>query len=355
MKSCNIRCFAGMGFVVFCFLLLPCISGCSPSFPDIVTEKPPEGYTFSSAEVRRIMLDNPFLLSGDYFLRRNPEKESTNLIKIFADAGEKARTQADTEKRLERLEKAILKEREIRKSLEPYRTKIGFLVDTQNISVIAGEKFLRIAKETTERNGAIYVDDRDIREVLSKTDCLKRRDLACITKIVGIYPGTRMLNLVEMLSLPDSVPGEATARVSIIDTGLAYRYPILEMKMPIKAADDVSSFLNLLASKVVDIAMEKKNLMPWYCHAFSEEEDERWFISAGAISGLKEGDLLNVVRSGKLIKTPTGLPAGWIPGDPKGVVRVERLVADDLAIVSLVSGIPPELEDFLIPQRTTSE
>ncbi len=335
------------------FLCLMAIAACSGAFPDIVSETPPEGYTFSSAQVRQIMIDNPFLLSGEYFLKRNPEKESTNFIKIFADAGEKARSQAETEKRLARLEQAILKKKIPEGLLEPYRTKIGFLLDAQNVSVVTGERFLKTVKNVTEQSGAIYVDDRDIREVLSKTDCLKRHDLACITRIIGIYPGARMLNLVEQLKVPDTFPGVAFARVSIIDTGIAYRYPILEIKMPVKNEDDCNKFMDLLASKVVEISMEKKNIMPWYCHAFSEEEDERWFISAGALSGLQEGDLLNVIRGGRLVKAPTGLPAGWVPGDPKGVVRVERLVADDLAIISLESGIPPDLEDFLIPQRNT--
>ncbi|SFM44451.1 hypothetical protein [Thermodesulforhabdus norvegica] len=335
--------------------LLTVFSACgSGKLPDITSEKPPEGYTFSSAQVRRIMIDQPFLLSGDYFLKRDPEKESTNLIRIFADAGDKARAVRDQEERLARLEEAVFKRR-LRAEQDIFATKVGFLVDRDRVKAPAAESFLRVADEETENRGAIFIGDRDIREVLSKTDCLERRDLACISRIVGIYPGVRMLNIVEVLDLPETFPANSVARVSIVDTGLSYRYPILEMTMPVKSQAEVNEFLRLLAAKIVDIAMEKKNIMPWYCRAFSEEGDGRWFISAGALSGLHEGDILNVIRSGRLVKAPTGTPAGWIPGDPKGMVQVERLVGEDLAIVSLVSGLPPDLEDFLIPQKKSED
>ncbi|MEJ5300940.1 MAG: hypothetical protein WHS38_08120 [Thermodesulforhabdaceae bacterium] len=334
------------------------------SFPDITSETKEEGRSFSNAEVRRMFIDQPYLASGDYFMKRNPEKESTFFIEVFADAGSKAKAEAnEQEKRLARLEEAVFKkEKEAKsKSAAPaeapplkkpaeYRMKIGFIVDYKAISIKDGESFLRTAREVTTSRGLLYVDHQTIKEVLSKTDCLEKRDLACVSSISGIYPGVRFLNVVEILSVPSgSKQQKAKARISIVDTGLNYRYPSLEVEMPVQTESNRQEFMKLVAEKLVDIALEKKGIMPWFCHAFSQESQNRWFISAGSASGLQEGDILKVIPSGKIVNAPTGTPAGWVPGDAKGTVKVERIVNEELAIVSLVSGNPPSLEDYLIP------
>ncbi len=342
------------GKLSFCLVLLSwLLVSCSGMFPDIVSEEPLEGHTFSSAQVRQILIDQPFLLSGDYFLRRNPEKEATNLFQIFLGAGEKAKAEAsEQEKRLAKLEEAVFRKKESPApssvAVAEYRIKVGFFIDYQNIDIRDGEVFLKVAKEITQAKGAIFVDHRDIQDVLSRTDCIARKDLGCMSKVVGIYPGARFLHLVEILEVPKA--GKARARVSIVDTGLNYRYPSMEVEMPINNDKDRQEFMSIIASKLVEISLEKKNTMPWFCKAFSQDEKNRWFISAGSSSGIKEGDVLTIVSGGKIVNAPTGVPAGWIPGNSKGAVKVERIVNPELAIVTLESGAPPDLEDFLIPK-----
>ncbi len=354
----------------YALILVMLLSGCAEksgslfSFPDITSESREEGRAFSNAEVRQMFVDQPWLASGDYFLRRNPEKESTFFFEIFTDAAAKAKAEAsEQEKRLARLEEAVFKKGADTKTKESpavqapparvadYRLKIGFIVDYQQISLKDGESFLKIARDVTKSKGALYVDHHAIKEVLSKTDCFEKRDLACVSRISGIYPGVRFLNVIEVLSLPTggAKQQKAKARVSIVDTGLSYRYPSLEVEMPVQSQQDREEFMRIIAEKLVEIALEKKSVMPWFCHAFSQESQNRWFISAGSASGLREGDVLKIIPGGKVVNSPTGTPAGWIPESAKGTVKVERIVSDELAIVSLVSGNPPSLEDYLIP------
>ena len=354
-------------------LVLVALSACSESSktgiskvfspPDITSETKEEGRAFSNAEVRRMFIDQPFLASGDYFLKRNPEKESAFFVEIFADAGSKAKAEAsEQEKRIARLEEAVFKKGKETKTKEApaaeapplrkpeYRMKVGFLVDYQQVNIKDGEAFLKTAREVTTSKGLLYVDHQKIKEILSKSDCFEKRDLACISRISGIYPGTRFLNVVEVLSLPgDRKQQKAKARVSIVDTGLNYRYPSLEVEMPVQTESDRQEFMKLVAEKLAEIALENKNIMPWFCHAFSQESQNRWFVSAGSASGLREGDVLKVIPGGKVVSTPTGTPAGWVPAEAKGTVKVERIVNEELAIVSLVSGSAPSLDDYLIP------
>lgn len=352
-------------------IFMAILSGCSDrgsklfSFPDIAGETKEEGRAFSNAEVRQMFVDQPWLASGDYFLKRDPKKEATFLIELFSDAGEKARAEtAEQEKRIARLEEAVFKKEATSKIPAPvapsvetpplqrpqYRMKIGFLVDHQQVSLKDGEALLKVAREITSTKGAIYVDHHKIKEVLSKTDCFEKKDLACVSRISGIYPGVRFLNLVELFSISGPPKQQkAKARISIVDAGLSYRYPSLEAEMPIHTETDRHEFMKIIVEKLVEIALEKQNVMPWYCHAFSQESQNRWFISAGSASGIREGDILRIIPGGKVVSSPTGTPAGWIPSEPKGTVKVERVVNEELAIVSLASGSAPSLEDYLIP------
>ncbi|GBC62463.1 hypothetical protein DENIS_3435 [Desulfonema ishimotonii] len=60
------------------------------------------------------------------------------------------------------------------------------------------------------------------------------------------------------------------------------------------------------------------------------------------------GDELAVVSGGKLIKSPTGLPAGWIPGPTKGRLKVVQLFGKDFAVGKLIDGQGPKPADLLM-------
>ena len=54
------------------------------------------------------------------------------------------------------------------------------------------------------------------------------------------------------------------------------------------------------------------------------------------------------VAGGKLVTAPSGIPAGWLPGAPKGTLRVDQHFGQDLAACSLVDGSGPEGGDLLM-------
>ncbi|MBC7357310.1 MAG: hypothetical protein H5U10_02120 [Desulfacinum sp.] len=327
--------------------------GCG-SAPDIVSEEKKPGQKYSAAEVREILIDHPFLLSGDYFRERQDLKPMV-LGSVLSQAQEESTEELkaqlkEKEERLAKLEKAVFEGRRPALPAEALRIKVGFLVDPEKVPTHLADRLLAQADRLSVTYDVLFVHHRDLEQVLSGTDCLQKRDLACITRIAAIYPGTRFINLVESVSVPASFPGTAAARFGMVDAGIGYRYPLVQMEMPVKNDADVTTFLELIARRSYEQALDKKDTMPWVTHVFSQQQGQ-WFVSAGNRSGLLVGDLLDVVSDGKLVQAPTGVPAAWMPGPPKGRLRVERLFGDDLAIATLVSGEPPEMGDWLIPVR----
>lgn len=346
---------AGNPLLCLAMLLMVAVgSGCESS-PDIVSKEKAPGQKYSAAEVREILVDHPFLLSGDYFRERQDLKPFV-LSDVLSGAGKGSaeavkESQEAQEKRLAKLEAAVFEGR--RPGLpsgDLLRWKVGFLLDSQGVPSYLADRLLTQADRLSVTYDVLFVHHRDLEQVLSQTDCLKRRDLGCIVRITAVYPGVRFLALVESLTVPDSFPGTGRARFGVVDAGIAYRFPLQQMEMPLKDSSDVETFLELIVRRSYEQASDHKGLMPWTTHVFSDQKGE-WFVSAGHRSGLMVGDLLDIVGEGKIVNSPTGTPAAWVPGNARGRLRVERLFGEDLAVCVLVSGSPPQMEDWLIPVR----
>ncbi len=190
-------------------------------------------------------------------------------------------------------------------------------------------------------------DQEEVDEVLTRIECPGKKDLGCLSGALGIYPGVRMVILMESLESPKQIPGEVTSRITLVDTAVRYRYPIMEIAAPVRKSSETELAIQVVCYRAVDLAVRKSRITPWSCRAFSRD-DEEWHISAGLKSGLKSGLKLAVVSGGKLVKTPAGLPAGWLPGEQKGMMEVTKLFGNDLAVCRLVSGEGPMPDDLLI-------
>ena len=115
-------------------------------------------------------------------------------------------------------------------------------------------------------------------------------------------------------------------------------------------AQRLSGLIGLLreeALSAVGQAVHRSAITPWFCRSFSQD-NQTWYINAGKASGLETGTLLKVIAGGKLVKAPSGVPAGWIPGEVKGTLRVDDHFGRDLAVCSLVNGLGPGEGDLLI-------
>ncbi len=333
------------------------------SAPDIVSTDKAEGERYSADEIRRRTVDQPFLLSGDFFREREGDPEITfNTGKDATPSEtEKNGIEADTAQKPSQ----PITERPTPKTSEPtaespppspssmeqldHPIKIATVFDPSAVHQDRRQRVRAVLTTAASGHPVIVADEEKVREMLATSDCLEQRDLRCIAERLGVYPGVRMLMLVETFQWADTLPGQAMARISLVDTGIGYRYPPMEISATVQSAAYLDGFIGGAFHQLMGFAVLKSRIMPWFCRAFSTEET-RLYVSAGEKSGLNVGDALNVTTPGKLVASPTGLPAGWVPGEVVGKVRVDTLFGADFAVCSLTEGRMPTPGDLLIAQ-----
>lgn len=350
--------------VLAALLSAPFLTGCGPK-PDIVSREPLPGDVYSPDEVRYITVDQPFALSGDYFRERNtPGKraETPAAPGEFAAPPEavphaqrtlqQPRIQTTANRGVRPLPTAVPSKatpdegEKRRRAALP--VKLGLVVDDTAIPRDVSEMLTAGMTAAVAHFPAILARPDLVAEVMTGATCPERRDLACLSGALAVYPGVRMVILFEAFQMDDRSPGTIRARVSVVDTGILFRYPVMEVSAPLREGDAAATAVAAVCARLVDFAVKKGLLMPWYCRAFSNEAGE-WYITAGRESGLAKGDLLRVVPEGRLVKSPTGMPAGWIPGPETGRLRVVQPFGVDFAVCELVDGEGPTPGHFLIP------
>ncbi len=350
--------------------------GCA-SAPDIVSKETKEGDAYSADEVRRVTVDQPFLLSGDYFREKKQEKridlgnllskneseskdsgvEELSNSKIQAQASNPPIPQASNPipqasnppipQASNPIPQASNPSIPNPSNPQPFPPKVGFILDPESMTRETAKAILLATPQVAKAFPVIVADQDQIMETLTSTDCLEKRDLLCVSRAVGVYPGVRMLALIERFEIPKQMPGTVRTRIEVVDTGLSVRYPLIEITAQLRNKAEVNTFISQVLRNLFDFAVKKSGIMPWFCRSFSREK-QSWYISAGKMSGLKPGDALRVVSGGKLVKTPAGLPAGWIPGKQKGTLKVDLLFGRDFASCSLTEGEGPDSDDMLL-------
>lgn len=338
------------------FTLLLLMAGCT-SAPDIVSTDKAEGEAYSADEIRRRTVDQPFLLSGDFFRERERDPETT--LRLGRAPSDSAQPKEPASQPAPQQTGSGPAPEKAAPSAEPappspgaelrHPIKITMIFDQAAVSREVSRRVRSLLATVAPEHPVLIADPEKVEEMLAAGDCLEQRDLRCIARRLGIYPGVRMLMLVESLQRPDSFPGPALARISLVDTGLGYRYPPMEISATVERAARLDAFIEGVLHQVLAFAVDKSRIMPWFCRAFSTEED-RLYASAGKRSGLKAGDTLAITMPGKLVTSPTGLPAGWVPGEVKGKVRVDVLFGEDFAVCSPVEGTEtlPGPDDLLM-------
>lgn len=218
-------------------------------------------------------------------------------------------------------------------------------MDKEKIAPDTAQKILQALPEAVRNLAVISADREKIEEVMSRSAC-PQRDLQCLSAALSLYPGVRMLVLMETFDLPKNKSGNIKTRIGVVDAGLLFRYPTMEIDLPL-AGKDTDAAITAILHEVFDFAVKKSQIMPWFCRAFSSDKGE-WYVSAGSRTGLKNGQELQVISPGKVIQSPIGMPAGWIPGEVKGLLAVKQLFGEDFAVCTLKSGKGPEPEDLLL-------
>ncbi|MEE4356604.1 MAG: hypothetical protein V2I97_09040 [Desulfococcaceae bacterium] len=339
--------------IISCLLILIFFS-CSP-LPDMVsTEK--NGNTYSADDVRRMSVDQPFQLSGDYFRERD-EKPSRNLNALFPKEkkdGATAPSSGEAEKRTViaaaaggNAEKSAAETASPPPAPVPGKTaetkggpvKTGLILDKDNMDADRAEQILNALPSAAQDLPVIFASQEKVDEVMAGAEC-PPRDLQCISAMLSAYPGVRMLILIETFRRQPT--GEILARIGVVDTGILFRYPTMEIRIP-----DNPRAVSAVLRQVLSFAVKKSEIMPWFCRPFSSDKDE-WYVSAGKKSGLKRGQELAVISPGKVIQSPIGLPAGWLPGQKRGVLKIRQLFGEDFALCTLENGKEPNPEDLLM-------
>ncbi len=349
-------------------LTLGILWGCGP-LPDIVSTEKKEGQKYSADEVRRMTVDQPFQLSGDYFRERD-QKPSRDLGKLFSKKSEKKTetksVQPETQHPVPKAEstdtRAAMSASSVseavsapvspapapvteKKTAVSFPVKIGLIMDKGNIRSETAQRILHVLPIAAQNLSVISADREKIEEVMSRSAC-PERDLQCLSAALSLYPGVRMLILIETFDLPKEKSGNIKTRIGVVDAGLLFRYPTMEIDLPL-GGKDTDTAIGAILHQVLDFAVKKSQIMPWFCRAFSSDKGE-WYVSAGSSTGLKTGQELQVISPGKVIQSPIGMPAGWIPGEVKGLLAVKQLFGEDFAVCTLKSGKGPEPEDLLV-------
>jgi hypothetical protein len=355
--------------------------------PDITSTEKKPGEAYSADEVRYRTVDQPFMISGDYFRER--DEEPSVRIDLGGDRadnrpGDSAERKGPREKAVaaaeppppadrdggfQRAERGDPAPPQVQAPaaaspqpapvppapLAPEETapnppgpvKIALIVDEANIAPEISAALPPALIRAAESLPVVVAAPDRVTEVMLGPACPQERDLGCLSAALSVYPGARMVLLVERVELPGRFPGNVQAQVTVVDTGLSYRFPAMAVTAPVEKAADTRTAIAAMMRKVLSFSVDRAGTIPWFCRAFSREGEE-WYLSAGARSGLKPGDRLRVVPGGRVVRSPAGTPAGWIPQAPVGVIEVTLLFGPDFAAARLVKGRGPEPGDMVM-------
>lgn len=324
-----------------CVLGLVLLSGCAAGGPDIMSEDKKEGEAYSNADVRRMTIEHPGTLSGDYFLKRAyPEKSARD------DKPGITWAHGDSQSRQASAQSAPAEPVGTRQSVTTGVYKIGLMAGADARNDFTPRRLHHAAAGLTLEQSRV-IGPEQIADVVSAANCKNRDRLSCVGHQAALYPGAHMLVAVDSLSLPEDFPGRATMGLRVMDTGLGYVYPPMEMTRTLEARDQAEKFVQQALQRAFDFAEQKADVMPVHSRVFSVKQN-RIYISAGAASRVKPGDEFAVVSSGQVVDTPAGLPVAWVPDASKARIRVEKMVRDDVAACSLTDGQAVQPGDYVL-------
>lgn len=321
------------------FGLTGCLGG---SKPDIVSEDKKDGQAYSSDEVRTMVVDRPFMLSGSYFLKRDYPQQQAEAEKSPDPASQGLSSAENLSS-----EKDLSGTGAKKDSRLSGNRKIGLLINAENEDSLSARRLAQAAEGVVVPEGSL-IGPQQLAEAVSPADCRRSKDfLSCMGQQAALYPGVHMIVEAGPLNLPESFPGRAVLQFRVMDTGLGHVYSPLEIVRTIQSPDEARPFVRQATEGALDFAVHKADVMPAYCRVFSAKNN-RIYINAGTSGDIAVGDEFDVTASGHVVDTPAGMPVAWVPDAPRARIRVEEIVRDNVSSCSLVKGSDPRPGDYVL-------
>lgn len=216
----------------------------------------------------------------------------------------------------------------------------------------------RLVKEMTQRSARVlFADYQMVKEFLEKqgaslSDLGSPSTLKMVSEIFGIHAvvqGELTGPYVFTSRSPKDQEGISTAiikiEVKIIDTFSGKTLKHFSAQNPTVATKEKGAFsdekakeraFDLTLSDLSRSLLRELERVDWFCRAAKIEGDEV-YINAGKLSGLKVGDVMDVLRP--------GLPGDR--GELKGKIEILTTFGVDAAIGKLIQGSKPDEKDIL--------
>lgn len=257
----------------------------------------------------------------------------------------------EAEARIARLEQALQQEQLARETRQqpaaaPLQLRPGQLLE--KMGVVFAADIAAPLQDQVERallaSGADFpvavASTAELDKQLTAYDCSPSQLDDCGEQLV-VYPGVHYLAEIGRLQVSAN---QAVAEVRLHDLAYGVQHAAVVVELPAVDGELSQRVLRGLTDKIMTDVLTAARATPWSTRAFDHEGSEI-FLAAGERSGLQVGMVLAVHGQGRLVRSPTGGIAGWIPGPKKGELKVTGLFGDDYAIAQLTDGEPPTPDD----------
>jgi len=311
--------------------------------------------------------EHPWTVSGEYF-RQKEKGTGVDLREWVRSREEQEAKQKDTEERLEALEKAVQEgqtseppEKEpspvvaaARPSSEPaapvrasssrgLRFKAALVVLPEVYAAapdVRGALLGAVGRQAARRPQVFLVGPEEVEEILIQQGLVaSSKKMGKVAQALGTYPGARLVVFVEKLGLETKGKKvEGRLEYAIVDGFSGRSVTKQELGSASSGPDGTGKVVGELLSTMVEALEKKAAQYDWFSRV-AMVEGEQIYLTAGAASGLKVGDILSVYGPGKEIVHPVAkVSMGFQRGPYKGKVKILKLFGRDAAEASLVSG-----------------
>jgi hypothetical protein len=216
----------------------------------------------------------------------------------------------------------------------------------------------KLIKEVDRRSQRVlFVDYQMVKEFLetrgvSLSDLQKPEVLHLLNEVFGIHVFLfgHLAGPYTFVTKGAKEPEESASalikiEMKLMDTLTGKTLKNIEASNPILATKMKGSFSAEKAKvKAIDITLanligplsRELDSLDWFCR-IAKVDGEEVYLNAGKLTGIKEGDVMEVLRPGR--------PGE--PGEIKGKIRISTCFGIDASIGNLIQGKRPEVDDIL--------